>query len=158
MLGLSGGSALHNVLLVIHVLSVIVWLGAGVGATYFGSRLTAEGGEIAVKWLRLSETSGSRLYGPASGLTLLSGIGLVLTTDAYSFGSIFVILGMTVWIVLAIANGAYAGRQEKKLLKATEESDEPTRRETTGALNRFLVVEYILLVTVVIAMIYRWGA
>jgi hypothetical protein len=83
---------------------------------------------------------------------------LVLTTDAYSFGSIFVILGMTVWIVLAVSNGAYAGRQEKKLLKATEESDEPTRRETTGALNRFLVVEYILLVTVVIAMIYRWGA
>jgi hypothetical protein len=149
---------LHNVLLVIHVLSVIVWLGAGIGATYIGSRLTAEGGEIAIKWLRLGETMGPRLFGPASGLTLLSGIGLVLTTDAYGFGSLFVILGMTVWIVVAIGNGAYAGRQEKKLLKATEEGDDPTRRETMGALSRFVAVEYILLVAVVIAMIYRWGA
>jgi len=149
---------LHNVLLVIHVLSVIVWLGAGIGATYIGSRLTAEGGEIAVKWLRLGETMGPRLYGPVSGLTLLSGIGLVLTSDAYGFGSLFVILGMTVWVVVAIGNGAYAGRQEKKLLVATEDGDEPTRRETTRLLNRFVAVEYALLVAIVIAMIYRWGA
>jgi hypothetical protein len=149
---------LHNVLLVIHVLSVIVWLGAGVGATFIGSRLTAEGGEVAIKWLRLGETMGPRLYGPASGLTLLSGVGLVLTTDAYSFGSLFVIVGMTVWIVVAVGNGAFASRHEKRLLKATEEGDEPTRAATMSVLNRFVAVEYALLVAVVIAMIYRWGA
>jgi hypothetical protein len=149
---------LRNVLLVIHILSVIVWLGAGIGATYIGSRLTAEGGEIAVKWLRVAEGMGSRVYGPASGLTLLSGIGLVLVNDAYSFGSLFVILGMTAWVAVAIASGAYGARQEKKLLKATEEGDEATRRETMGSLNRYVAAEFILLVAVVIAMIYRWGA
>jgi hypothetical protein len=149
---------LRNVLLVIHILSVIVWLGAGIGATYIGSRLMAAGGNVALSWLRVSEGMGSRVYGPASGLTLLSGIGLVLVNDAYSFGSLFVILGMTVWVAVAVASGAYGARQEKKLLTATEEGDEPTRRETMGALNRYAAAEFILLVGVVIAMIYRWGA
>lgn len=149
---------MHNVLLVIHVLSVIVWLGAGVGATFIGARLTAEGGSVAVTWLRLGESMGPRLYGPASGLTLLSGIGLVLTSDAYSFGSLFVILGLTVWVLVAIGNGAFAAPREKKLLKATEEDDEPARRESISVLNRFVAVEYVLLVAVVVAMIFRWGA
>jgi hypothetical protein len=65
---------------------------------------------------------------------------------------------MTVWVAVAVASGAYGARQEKKLLKATEEGDEPTRRETMGALNRYVAAEFILLVAVVVAMIYRWGA
>ena len=148
----------HNVLLVIHVLSVILWLGTGMGATFIGPRLVREGGTVALAWLSVAEGMGPRLYGPASGLTLLSGIGLVLTSDAYGFGSFFVVLGMTVWVLIAIGNGAYAGPREKRALQAFEAGDEETGRETIRALNGFVTVELLLLVAVVIAMIYRWGA
>jgi hypothetical protein len=149
---------LHDILLVIHILSVIVWLGTGIGATYIGPRLVAPGGTVALAWLRVSETMGPRVYGPASGLTLLSGIGLVLTTDAYGFGSLFVILGMSVWVLVAIGNGAIAGPREKRVLEAFEAGDEETGRETLRKLNGFVVLEFALLLATVVAMIFRWGA
>jgi uncharacterized membrane protein len=149
---------LHDILLVIHILSVIVWLGAGIGSTYIGPKLVDSGGAVALSWLRVSETMGSRVYGPASGLTLLSGIGLVLTTDAYSFGSLFVILGMSVWVLVAIGSGAIGGRQEKRALEAFEAGDEATGRETLRKLNVWVIVEFALLLTTLVAMIYRWGA
>jgi hypothetical protein len=149
---------LHDILLVIHILSVIVWLGAGIGATYIGPRLVAAGGTVALSWLRVSETMGPRVYGPASGLTLLSGIGLVLTTDAYSFGSLFVILGMSIWVLVAIGSGAIGGRQEKRALEAFEAGDEATGRDTLRKLNAWVIVEFALLLTVLVAMIFRWGA
>jgi hypothetical protein len=149
---------LHTVLLVVHVLSVIVWLGAGIGATYIGSRMLAPGGTVALTWLRVSERMGPRLYGPASGLTLLSGIGLVLTSDAYGFGSLFVVLGLAVWVLVAIGNGAIAGPREKRALEAVEAGDDQTGRELMSQMNWFVAVEYALLVAVVIAMVYRWGA
>ncbi|MGH8873202.1 MAG: hypothetical protein ACRDWS_14660 [Acidimicrobiia bacterium] len=149
---------MHNVLLVIHVLSVILWLGSGMGATYIGSRLVRESGTVALAWLRVAEGMGPRLYGPASGLTLLSGIGLVLTSDAYGFGSLFVVLGMAVWVLIAIGNGAYAGPREKRAVQAFESGDEETGRQTLRKLNGFVTVEFLLLVAIVIVMIYRWGA
>lgn len=149
---------MQTILLVIHILSVIVWLGAGVGGTYIGSRLVAQGGNVALNWLRVSERMGPRIYGPASGLTLLSGIGLVLNGDAYGFGSGFVVLGMTVWILIAIGTGAYAGRREKRALQAFETGDDQTGQETIRGMNWFVALEFALLTLVVIAMIYRWGA
>jgi hypothetical protein len=147
---------LRIALLVIHILSVIVWLGAGIGATYIGSRLVAEGGSVALAWMRVSERLGPRLYGPASGLTLLSGIGLVLVSDVYGFGSVFVSLGLTAWILLAIGNGAYAGPREKKALAFFEAGDQ-AGQEVVRKLNGFYAVEFLVLVVVVIAMVYRWG-
>lgn len=149
---------MHTVLLVIHIFSVIVWLGAGTGATYIGSRFIAEGGVVAAKWLRISESMGPRFYGPASGLTLLSGIALVFSSDVYRFGSLFVILGLAVWILLAIGNGAFLGKREKQALEAFERGDDQAGQETIRRLNGFITVEFLLLAVIVIAMIYRWGA
>lgn len=149
---------MHTVLLVIHILSVVVWLGAGVGAAYLGPRFVNEGGNVALTWMRVADSMGPKLYGPASGLTLLSGIGLVLSTEAYSFGSWFVILGIVAWVVVAVSNGAYAGPREKKALESFESGDEQTGRQTLQALNSFIALEFVLLVAVVVAMVYRWGA
>lgn len=149
---------LYNALLVIHILSVIVWLGAGVGATYIGSRLVNAGGSTALTWLRIAEGMGPRFYGPASGLTLLSGIGLVLFSDAYGFGSFFVIFGLTVWILVAIGNGVYAGPREKRAVEAFTAGDEGTGRAVLSRVNRFVAVEFLILGVTVIAMVYRWGA
>ena len=149
---------MYTILLVIHVLSVIVWLGPGIGAAYIGSRLIATGGEVAVAWLRISERMGPRFYGPASGLTLLSGIGMVLTSGAYRFGSLFVLVGLTVWILIAAGNGAFAGPREERLMEALQSGDEPTGQETLRQLNGFVTVEFLLLTATVIAMVYRWGA
>lgn len=149
---------MHTGLLVIHILSVIVWIGAGVGATYLQSRLVGQGGAVALAWMRATETMGPRIYGPASGLTLLSGIGLVLTTEAYGFGSLFVVLGLTVWVLVAIGNGVYAGPREKKALAAFEAEDEATGRSALRELSPFFAVELLLLLATVIAMVYRWGA
>lgn len=149
---------MHTALLVIHILSVVVWLGAGIGAAYLGPRFVNEGGNLALTWMRTADSMGPKLYGPASGLTLLSGIGLVLTTEAYSFGSWFVILGMAVWVAVAIGNGAYAGPREKKALESFESGDDHTGQETFRKLNPFIAIEFVLLVAVVIAMVYRWGA
>jgi hypothetical protein len=149
---------MHTVLLVIHVLSAIVWLGAGFAAALIGPRLVSQGGSVALSWMRVAESLGPRLFGTASGLTLLSGIGLVLTSNAYGFGSLFVIFGLVVWILLAIGNGAFGGPREKKALESFEAGDDEAGREILNEMNTFVVAEYALLVAVVVTMITRWGA
>lgn len=149
---------MNTILLVIHILSVIVWLGAGIGATFIGSRMVAAGGTVAVNWLRVSEQMGPRFYGPASGLTLLSGLGLVFTNDAYGFDSMFVIIGLTVWVLIAIGNGAYAGPREKRAVESFESGDEEGGGSILRSLNGFIAIEFLLLLVTVVAMVYRWGA
>ncbi|MFZ0627070.1 MAG: hypothetical protein WAN34_11295 [Acidimicrobiia bacterium] len=149
----------RTLLLTIHILSIAAWFGGGLGGTFLRSRLLRQGGPVAVAALKASEAMGTRFFGPASGLTLLSGIGLVLSSDgAYGFGDLFVVLGMTVFLVSAVGNSAFAGAREKKALEAYESGNDEAGQAAIVSTRGFVVIEVLLLTATLVAMVYRWGA
>ncbi len=154
-----GRDALRNLLLAIHVLSVAAWFGGGLSGTFISSRLVNRGGAIAVASMKASQAMGTRFFTPAAILTLLSGIGLVMSSDgAYGFGSLFVILGLTVFVLSAVGNSVYGGSRETRALEAFESGDDAAGKAAIGSLWGFNLVEIFLLAAVVVAMVYRWGA
>ncbi|MGH8947447.1 MAG: hypothetical protein ACRDXF_01215, partial [Acidimicrobiia bacterium] len=70
-------------LLFLHIVGVAGWLGGAVYAFYTHSALaTMEPAAAGPALQRLNKVE-DRFFGPASGLVLLSGVGLVLTSEAF---------------------------------------------------------------------------
>lgn len=89
----------------LHVLSAIVWIGAGVYGLFLLSRLLAAGDEVAVAFLEAEEAAGNRVFAPAAMSTLLFGVLMVLSDDALGFGTTFVVIGF-IGILASLVIGA----------------------------------------------------
>lgn len=150
---------MERVLLVIHVVSVIAWFGGGLASMFIQARMVRTGGSGAVAFLQANEAMGKAYFPVAAVLTLLSGAGLVLSSDdAYSFGSWFVVLGISIFLISAIGNSTYGGRRDAAALKAFESGDDAGGRAALASKSWFIAAELVLLTLTVIAMVYRWGA
>jgi hypothetical protein len=101
----------------------------------------------------IEESLGSKFFGTAVGLLLLSGIGLVLTADEYGFGETFVLIGIGVVVVDGIVEGAIVGPRAKRL---TEASDDRSL-DYSKLLTQSSVVLLVLLGFAVWAMVAKLG-
>ena len=77
-------------LLFLHIVGVAGWLGGGVYAFHYSR--WPDGPAAAGPALRLKKVAAVLWAG--DGLVLLSGIGLVLTSDAFGWGDTFVLIGL----------------------------------------------------------------
>ena len=88
---------MRNVALWLHILGASMWIGTNVAQMLIGPRLVNDG--AGLQWLKAVEKASGPIYGSASVLILLTGIYLVLSNDAFSFGSTFVGIGIAVLII-----------------------------------------------------------
>ncbi len=105
-------------LLTIHILAAAVWIGGGIYA------LTAYRKHAAAGTLRPVMTVDQKmgaLFGGSIGLLLLSGIGLVLNSERFSFTHAFVIIGIGAIVVSGVVEGTVFGPATKKALAAEGE-------------------------------------
>ena len=69
--------SLYSVLLFVHILGAVVWIGGGISLQVLGVRVRASGDPQRMAALATeAEWMGTRLYMPASGVVLLAGIAL----------------------------------------------------------------------------------
>jgi uncharacterized membrane protein len=85
----------YELLLFLHLTAVIVWLGAGVTTDllWFRAQRTRDPAEMA-KMGVLQEWLAPRLFIPASLSVLLFGVLLVLESDFYGFGDLWIVVGL----------------------------------------------------------------
>jgi uncharacterized membrane protein len=142
---------MKDLLLTVHILSAAAWLGGGLFAMVSFPRQAAESG--LKKLLALDEAIGSKFFGTAVGLLLLSGIGLVLDSDAFGWGDGFVLIGFGTIVVDGALEGAVFGPALKRIARA-----EP---EDVGAFKRLFrrsgAVHVVLIVFAVWAMVAKLG-
>jgi uncharacterized membrane protein len=145
-------------LLVIHVLAAVAWIGGGLFSGFVGPRMAKAGGETAINWIRTATVAATRYFMPAGVITLLSGIGVVLSDEAYDFAAPFVGVGLAV-AVIALVLGMTVNRPSAiKALAAAEAGDFPSvgvHARRAGLTWRIVV---ILLILTEIAMVLRLGA
>ncbi|MGH2687523.1 MAG: DUF2269 family protein [Actinomycetota bacterium] len=137
----------------LHVLSAIVWVGGSIVLTLLSGRVAksndpARGAAFSAD----AEYVGKRVFAPASGLLLVTGIGAVLTTrGAGAFSEAWLVLGVVGWIAVAGIGGGLlgplSGRLKRLLAEGGGANAEALKiRQRIERLARLELVLFLLLV------------
>jgi uncharacterized membrane protein len=141
-------------LLVFHILGAAAWIGGGLYGWYSYAQLARAEGGSGTSLTTLIKT-GNRYFGPASGLTLLTGVGLVLNSDAWGWTDAFVLIGLGVFVFSAIWQPLVASKAQAKLLEAS--AGEGSIGEAMGRFQRVSLVDLGILLVALWAMVMKWG-
>ena len=142
-------------LVILHILSAATWIGGGLYSWYAFSQLAKAGSEAGDSIPRLAATA-DRYFGPAAGLTLISGIALVLFVDPWGWSDVFVWIGIGVFVFSAIWQPLVSSKVQTRLVGSLE-GDGDTRAALSG-FNRSTAIEMATLVIAVWAMVTKMGS
>jgi uncharacterized membrane protein len=149
----------YELLLFVHIVSVIVWLGGGFCLQLLGARVRAAGDpERTARFGRDVAWIGSRVFSPSSLLALVSGILLVVEGN-WDWGEPYVSVGLLVWLVSFLVGVGFLGPTSRKVAELVERegpaSAEAARR--MGQVFLYSRIELVLLVVVVFMMVVKLG-
>lgn len=148
---------LHDVALWLHIIGASMWLGTNLAQMVIGPRLVGDG--AGLQWLKAVEKASGPIYGSASGLILLTGIYLVLSSnDAYSFGSMFVGIGIAVVIIGGALAGLVFAKKTRQAIGLFESGDSAKAMPVYKSIGSWAVLDTALVAFVVLAMVAKWGA
>jgi len=149
---------MYKALLIVHILGAITWVGGGVFSTTT-SRAALRTGEGLAAVARREAWAGTRLFGPAAGLTLLAGIGLVISSDVWAFGQTWVWLSLTLVAISFVVGGAFYGPTWKRMLDL--DNDDPAGADLArlrSLVANVSVADLTMMVVVVVLMVTKPGA
>lgn len=150
---------MYELLLTIHVLAAIVWVGGGTVMHILGRRVLKRGdGQEIHDFSKELNTVAPRLFIPMSLLLLLSGIGLV-HESGFQFSQLWIVLGLSGYAISFIVGVAYYGPQDKKLQSLVAEKG-PLDPGVAGNVRAALMVnqvELLILFLVVVDMTTKPG-
>lgn len=146
----------YDVLKVVHVLSVVVWIGGTVALTTVSSfLLRARDRATLAAWFPHTARYGQRIAGPASGLVLLSGIGMMILGKLGN--ALWVHLGFA-GIALSILYGVTVMRKQAMALVPLLSAPQPDDGRILAAGQRMLAgnaVYLLLMASVIVVMVLK---
>lgn len=148
---------LYEVLLTLHILAVVIWLGAGfllavlvLGAERAGDRMKEAGYHQDVAWLA------PRLFIPASLSTLLLGIA-VAAEGNWDFGQVWIVVALAGWAV-SFGLGFFYFRPEGERIGELVGQHGPDYPEVDRRIRRLNVIDRVqlaILFLVVVDMVAK---
>lgn len=151
----------YELLVLVHVLAAIIWVGGAIGYEIRGSRARRQGdNERVMALLREAEWTGKFVFMPASIIVLVFGIWAVIETRQWEFSNTWVSIGFTAVILSAIIGAAFLGKEAGRIVAAAE-ADGPTDAAVQARLNRFSWVarlDLLILLIAVWAMVAKPGS
>jgi hypothetical protein len=146
---------LRNVALWLHIIGASMWIGTNVAQMLIGPKLV-DGG-AGLQWLKAVDKASGPIYGSASVLILLTGIYMVLSNDAFSFGSAFVGIGIAVVIIGGALAGLVFNRKTRQAIGLFESGDSAKALPVYKSMTSWAVLDTALLAFAVLAMVSKWG-
>jgi hypothetical protein len=148
---------LYELLLLLHVLAAIIWVGAA--TTYFALELRTDlSGDLDREASHNDDASwlAPRLFIPASMATLLLGIVTAIEGD-WDFGSLWIVIGLTGFAVSFAVGIGYFEPEIKRLAAAIERGGaaDPEVRRRMANLKTVGRIELAVLYVVVAAMVAK---
>lgn len=146
---------MREFLLVLHILGAAGWVGGGLYGWFAYTQLATNASTSGSALRTLAERA-DRFFGPIAVTTLVTGIALVWTQDAWSWTDTFVLIGIGVFVFSAGFQPLVASKNEKRLLAVVDEGGDvgPALRSS----HRGFAIEMAVLVVAVWAMVTRLGA
>lgn len=145
-----------DLLLVIHIAAVGAWLGANVVQAIVPGLLGPESAAAAT-WFRTTEKLSGRLYIPAGVTVLVSGILLVLDSEEYGFGSVFVTIGFVAIVIGAVLGSVVFGPKSRAIADAIDSGNLDLARTTRESTGRFGVLDTLVVLFTIYAMVAKLG-
>lgn len=147
----------REILLVLHIAGAGTWLGANVVQAVVPPIAARKSAEVLAGWYRITSAIASRIYVPAAVLILVTGVLLVLESETYGFGSVFVTIGFGMIVIGALLGQFVFGPGGDAAADAVESGDGVAIRSAVGRLTRFGLIDTLLLLFTITAMVLRLG-
>jgi uncharacterized membrane protein len=145
----------YEFLLYVHISMAIIWVGGGFASQFFALRAlrTTDPTRLAsfaadVGWV------GTRIFAPASGLALVSGIWLVLDSDFWGFGDDWIVIALVLFAVTFLAGMLFFGPESNRIsnLVAAEGADSPAAQARIQRILALTRADLVLLFLIVFDM------
>lgn len=150
---------LYKVLLFVHVMGVILWLGAGTVFQFVAEGATARKDESKMRMLvSLGDSFGKAYFGILTVLVLLSGVFMVLEAG-WGFDEYFVIGGLVGIVASGGIGGAVIGPTSERLLERVG-GGQPIDADAVADFTKIRNVGRIdlsIMIVVVFLMTYKPG-
>jgi hypothetical protein len=147
----------REILLVLHIAGAGTWLGANIVQAVVPPLAARQGVATLAGWYRMSSALSSRLYVPAAILVLITGVLMVLDSEAYGFGELFVTIGFGMIVIGALLGQFVFGPGGEDAARAIESENRAAIRSAVGRITRFGLIDTILLLFTITAMVLRLG-
>jgi len=150
---------MYELLLTIHVLAAVIWVGGGTAMHILGRRVLKRGDNKAIyEFSKEINTVALRLYAPTSLILLVAGI-LLVNEAGYEFSQLWITLAFIGWAFSFFVGIGYYGPQDKKLQALVAEKGENDPGVTQNVRQALMVnqVELLILFLVVVDMTTKPG-
>jgi uncharacterized membrane protein len=155
----AGVNAVYQLLLYVHILSAITWVGGAIYAQLIALRVSRASDPAELPIIaRHTAYLGLRVFLPASLLIIITGVAMTL--QAWSFGQTWIAIAVALWVLSAALGGIYVGPRVAKVAELFE-AEGPTSENARGLLNRLFLVSRLELVSffvIVALMVFKPGA
>ena len=145
---------MHNWLLFFHVLGAAAWIGGGLYGWISTTQLARNPGRVG-KSLEIISSAGGRFFGPFVGLTVLTGIALVWTEEAWGWSDAFVLIGLGAVVFSGAWQPLVAQKADTALIEKVGAGDDAT--EELSVFNRTALIELAVLLFVLWSMVFKLG-
>jgi len=99
----------YNLLLFVHVMAAMAWVGGGLMLSLMASRVRGSDTRTA-DFARLLPYVGLRVLMPAVILVLVTGVAMVLVDSAWSFGQLWVLMALALFAIAFLVGAIYLSR------------------------------------------------
>ena len=150
----------YEVLKFLHVVAVIAWVGSPVFLTVLQARLRRAGDRAALMGIgRQMETLGKVYFSPLAAATLATGVLMVATTDGWSFGDPWILIGLAGIAATLVIGLGMITPTGKKLGEASQATppDPAVIARLSQRVTTLTIVNIVILFFVVWAMITKPG-
>jgi uncharacterized membrane protein len=150
---------MYDLLLTIHVLAAVVWVGGGLAMHILGRRVLKRGDSTEIyEFSKEINHVSLRLYAPTSLILLVAGI-LLVNEAGYDFDQLWITLGFVGWLISFVVGVGYYGPQDKRLQKLVAADGPNATGVVTNVRQALLVnsVEQAILFLIVIDMTTKPG-
>jgi len=149
----------YPVLKWLHVMSVVAWVGGGIGLLALQVTMQRAGDATALTGLATHSASlGSRYFAPLSVVTLVTGVGAVLLGE-WGFTRGWVPAGFAGVLISGALAGGVGTRTERAIAEAvaTHGYDSPAVAGLRRRHRTIIVTDLVLLTAVILAMVAKPG-
>lgn len=149
-----------TVLLTLHIVAAVLWVGGGFTMHAFG-RLAAKSGDRS----RMNQFAidaaflGSRIYAPLSIVLLITGVFLA-DKVGYSLGDPWISIAFTAWLISFLLGVLYYSRADKRRAAVVESEglDSDAFLASYRQVSNVNTIELTLLLVAILSMTFKPGA
>lgn len=144
---------MYEFLVLLHILAGFAWVGGGFMLMLGARTIRRSSGHPAVdEMLATMEKAASYVFSVTPVLVIVTGVTMVLVSDAWSFSQTWAYLAIALFVLAAVL-GRGSDRLEKRIKTAREEGS--VASEAIDGWLRLGAVEMAVLVGIVSLMVYR---